>query len=256
MYPHRYVKPITETQKKTGKTRKTRNKHIINHLIINNMRKKLLLLAVSLLGMASAQAQTLSVADNAFEVLKGGSNTLTVNIGSATDVRDVQFNIVLPTGVTLGEVGSGNENYTAAISDATAVDGGSQYTVILYSASGAKVPTTVTFPISVADSYAGNLWDDLGSSLSAAKTTDDDATETDVAAADISEYTFEVGLLGDANKNGSVNIADVSTIISAVIGGNPSPYSALAANANETGGVNIADVSAVISIVTGSGSGE
>ena len=96
------------------------------------MRKKLLLLAVALLGMGSAQAQTLSV-DN-FEVLKNSSNTLTVTVTDNV-VRDAQFDITVPTGVTLAAptVPEGSK-YAVEMSAATVTDAGNKYTVILYSA--------------------------------------------------------------------------------------------------------------------------
>ena len=216
------------------------------------MRKKLLLLAVSLLGMASAQAQTLKVAN--FEVLEGKTSNLVVGFNDATSVRDAQFDITVPTDVTLGTPVAPT-GYTVAMSDATTVDGGKKYTVILYSADANTGVGDITFPVTATNNITGTYWDPLVSSVANGATTvsPNNSTVTENQMSTYPSYTFQIGLLGDANKSGSVNIADVSTIISAIIGGNPASYSELAANANETGDVNIADVSATISIITSGG---
>ena len=212
------------------------------------MRKKLLLLAVSLLGMASAQAQTLGVDGSAFEVLKGKTGTLAIKVGSATNVRDVQFDITIPAGVELGTPAAGTQDYKVAISDATAVTGGNKYTVILYSETGEKGAADINFPLTVPADFSGELWANLTSSTADGKYTNDAATE---AAATSTTYTFQVGLLGDANKDTFVDIADINTILDVMTDVTPERYSALAANANEdnTPGADRADVNAVLDMM-------
>ena len=56
-----------------------------------------------------------------------------------------------------------------------------------------------------------------------------------------------VGLPGDVNLDGEVNIADINAVIAVILGGN----SNTAADVNGDGEVNIADINAVISIILG-----
>ena len=198
--------------------------------------------------MASAQAQTLSVDGNKFEALKGKPATLAINVGSATNVRDLQFDIVIPAGVTLGTPAPAANTYKVAASDPTAVEGGNKYTVILYSESAAKGATTINFPLEVPADFAGELWVNLASSTSEGKWTNDAAAE---AAATSTAYTFQIGRLGDANKDTFVDIADINTILDVMADVTPERYSALAANANEdnTPGADIADVNAVLDMM-------
>lgn len=201
--------------------------------------KKILLLAVALLGMAAgAEAQTLAVDGNEFVALKGKQATLAIKVNDATAVRDVMFDITLPTGITLGTVAPEDAtNYKVAISDAK---NGNTYTVILYSESGKTGATTINFPLTVPAEYTGELWANLSSSTANGKWTNDAATE---AEASNTPYTFQVGLLGDVDKSAAVNITDVVALASHV-GGKASPEykSEKAADFDQSGSVNITDV--------------
>ena len=53
-------------------------------------------------------------------------------------------------------------------------------------------------------------------------------------------------VIGDVNGDGSVDVADATAVISAILGGNPSPYNATAADVDGNGTVDVADVTALI----------
>ena len=55
--------------------------------------------------------------------------------------------------------------------------------------------------------------------------------------------------LGDANGDGTVNIADVTAIINKINGVPPATFDATAADVNKDGTINIADVTGVINII-------
>ncbi len=207
------------------------------------MRKKLLLLAVSLLGMASAQAQTLSVENNKFEALKGTEATLAINVGSATNVRDLQFDIVIPAGVTLGTPAPAANTYKLAASDPTAVEGGNKYTVILYSETAAKGATTINFPLTIPADFAGELWANLTSSTADGKWTNDAAAE---AAATSTAYTFQIGRLGDANKDKSLSVSDAIAILDIMAGNYPDN---IAADVNGDNTLSVSDAIGVLDLM-------
>ena len=57
--------------------------------------------------------------------------------------------------------------------------------------------------------------------------------------------------LGDVNCDGHVDIDDVTTLISYVLGNSPEPFNYTAANVNQAGAIDIDDVTTLISIVLG-----
>ena len=210
--------------------------------------KKILLLAVALLGMAAgAEAQTLAVDGNEFVALKGKQATLAIKVTKGTDdIRDVMFDITLPEGVSLNGNPTAPTGYTAVASD---VKEGNKYTVIVYSAPESGNPSTITstgvinIPLTVPETFDdAKLWKPTItlSSTANGKVTNDAAVET---SAESTAYTFEVGLLGDVDKSTAVNITDVVALASHV-GGKASPEykSEKAADFDQSGSVNITDV--------------
>ena len=213
--------------------------------------KKLLLSAVVLLGFGlAAEAQTLSVDNNEFIALKGESNTLTVNVGNAASVRDVQFDIVVPAGVTIGTPTAGVSTYSVAISDAKTVADGNQYTVILYSADAATGASSIDFPLTVADGVTP--WATVSSSTANGKWTNADAAE---AAATSTAYTFEIGLKGDVSKDCAVDFGDISGVLAYIA--DATTINAFALRVADTTGdnsIDFGDISGVLSIIAGGSS--
>lgn len=178
--------------------------------------KKLLLMAVALLGTYAAQAQTISVED--VLAVDGKNPAIQVNIANTTgDERDAQFTFVVPTGVTIGTpaVGSATDDagsgaYAVALSDPTTVTGGTQYTAVVYSEQGEFFNNGVilNIPVTIPADFS-DYWNETTHALSGIHYTVDDATETTPAD---DAYTFQVGLLGDANKDKSVDFGDARVI--------------------------------------------
>ena len=57
--------------------------------------------------------------------------------------------------------------------------------------------------------------------------------------------------IGDVNCDGFVDIDDVTTLISYVLGNSPQPFNHAAANVNQDGSIDIDDVTRLIAIVLG-----
>ena len=67
-----------------------------------------------------------------------------------------------------------------------------------------------------------------------------------------SSLTITLGaafMKGDVNCDGIVNVGDVTTLISYILGNDPHPVNVVAANFNEDGSINVADVTALISYI-------
>ncbi len=64
-------------------------------------------------------------------------------------------------------------------------------------------------------------------------------------------FTVIVGLRGDANEDGKVDVNDVTTTINYILGKNPSPFNYRNANVNDDNTVNVMDVTTLINIILG-----
>jgi hypothetical protein len=73
------------------------------------------------------------------------------------------------------------------------------------------------------------------------------STSLTTAYADVQGTVRE--MMGDVNLDGTVDVSDVTAVISYVLGGHPSPFSEYAANINGDQIIDISDVTAVIAIV-------
>lgn len=60
-----------------------------------------------------------------------------------------------------------------------------------------------------------------------------------------------IKLLGDANDDGTVDIADVAAVLTIVSSGSTEGYHAKNADANKDGAYDIADVAAILTIMAG-----
>ena len=78
-------------------------------------------------------------------------------------------------------------------------------------------------------------------------------TEGDVTTSSnivyIEVYPKPITLLGDVNCDGNVNIADVTMLISYVLGSRPNPFNKFNADVTEDNTLNIADVTRLISMI-------
>ncbi len=63
------------------------------------------------------------------------------------------------------------------------------------------------------------------------------------------DATVDYLLIGDANGDGEVNVADVSTVASYIVGYNPSPFYFENADVNGDGIINVGDITALIYII-------
>ena len=72
-------------------------------------------------------------------------------------------------------------------------------------------------------------------------------TNVDLPVTEIG-YTYD-RMLGDVDGDGSVNIADVTTLIDYLLGSNPEYFFEVNANVDEDDSINIADVTSLIDML-------
>ena len=222
--------------------------------------KKLLLMAVALLGTYAAQAQTISVED--VLAVDGKNPAIQVNIANTTgDERDAQFTFVVPTGVTIGTpaVGSATDNagsgaYAVALSDPSTVTGGTQYTAVVYSEQGEffNDGVVLNIPVEIPADFS-DYWNETTHALSGIHYTVDDATETTPAD---DAYKFQVGLIGDVDKSSGVDFFDISEVLNYIA--DPTTVDAFALTiadlVDNKGTIDFFDISAILDIIAANSS--
>lgn len=60
---------------------------------------------------------------------------------------------------------------------------------------------------------------------------------------------LELKILGDANNDGEVDVRDITTLISQIMGENPNPFNFTNADVNNDGDINVMDITLVIDII-------
>ena len=79
----------------------------------------------------------------------------------------------------------------------------------------------------------------------------DDNQSTTPARSSLTVTKGQAYMIGDVNCDGRLSVADVTTLISYVLGGSPDPFNLDAANVNGDDRINIGDVTGLISIILG-----
>lgn len=174
--------------------------------------------------------------------------TVKVLLSGTEDYRDLQFDIVLPDGVTAAEGQNVfSDNY--AVQSAVQPD---RKTVrfVLYSESAAKLSNEILFeiPVTIEDVNAVN----------GAKATienvlsSNDAALTSLTDIQGSEFPFSVMKLGDINDNGEVEIGDATCVINNIVGEANDVYVAEVADVNnQEGPGEIGDATSIVNIIVG-----
>lgn len=100
---------------------------------LNNNMKRFFISAIVTMSCFMANAQTISIP--AVNLAPGGEKTVDVTLASATDYTAFQFDIALPTGVTVKSVGMDNKAATRKIETGTV---GGKFRVLSYDEGNAK----------------------------------------------------------------------------------------------------------------------
>ena len=217
--------------------------------------KKLLLLAVALVGSVVAKADTYTVSD--VNMISGSTGVITVGLTNAADVRDFQVKVAIPAGFTYVSsalTGRAASNYTLdtdAVANTTTnaaatfigySTGNSSTNTPYYIAAGSGEILTITVATAAGAWAEGN---------NAANTTDGAVTNDAAAASVVTLPAFNLlsGILGDVDRSAIVNIADASSIIGYYNNGSVNgTFYVQVADVLADGIINIADFSSTIGI--------
>ncbi|MBP5380230.1 MAG: hypothetical protein J6Y39_00660 [Bacteroidaceae bacterium] len=179
--------------------------------------KKLLLLAVALVGSVVAKADTYTVSD--VNMISGSTGVITVGLTNAADVRDFQVKVAIPAGFTYVSsalTGRAASNYTLDTDAVANTTTNAAATFIGYSTGNGGNACYLTAGngdiLTITVSTAANAW---AEGNNAANTTDGAVTNDAAAASVVTLPAFNLlaGILGDVDRSAGVDIADASSII-------------------------------------------
>lgn len=216
---------------------------------------------LTLLGATSVWAQSVSVP--ATRVAQQRTNVLQVTLSSASDTRDLQFDLTLPTGITLAdEAGTvldaaaghviqyqaqADGSVRFVVVDALVEEGNPTATSADAATYGKKFSdgVLVEIPVLAAADFTGNpavahvtnlyISNDAGQNVSA-----------DPAAFD---FNIIMNLLGDVNEDGDVDIQDIVTLISKIQKESPNPFNTGAADVYLDKSYDVQDVVGIVDII-------
>ena len=191
------------------------------------------------------------------EATVGKDVTLSVKLRNTVPVEGFGFELVLPTGFTLVEDGSGNPMVTLSEERTTAARTNTFEAVkwnngindivrvVAASTNGSAIEPgdgeVCTVRVKVANGLKAGRYSMLMRNISVA--------DAEAVSHDLKEMWFPIVVLaydrGDANGDGNVTVADLTAIAHHVLGNTPESFSEEAADANRDGQVNVADYTAV-----------
>lgn len=226
-------------------------------ILNNKTMKKLLLLAVALMGSVVAKADSYTVSD--VSMISGSTGTISVSLTNAAAVRDFQVSVAIPTGFTFVSASTPLSYYTVDTDAVANTTTNATVTFIGYSTGNAGNAVTIaagtTEVLQIVVSTAANAWAEANDvATSAGKATNDAAAASDVTAA-----TFDLiaGIVGDVSKDSKVNSTDVSGLYNYIAASKaPSELGAYAmfSNINGDASLNSTDVSGIYNIIANSSS--
>lgn len=215
--------------------------------------KKGLLTMLALLSMGSVFAQDFTVPDA--RVVTARKGVLQVKLTSETTYRDLQFDLALPTGISLVTEAASPES-----PDVTNVKAGAEGHVIAYNAvedgkvrfavydpNEGKTFTTdvlIEIPVQASEEFTA----DAVAHVSGLVASDADAKSL---AKDNFDFNIIMNLLGDVNEDGKVNVTDILAVASRIKGTSTTPFNEGAANYNNDASINVTDILGIAAIIKG-----
>lgn len=187
-----------------------------------------------------------------FEVKPGETKTVSVVMNNVSVVAGFQFDLVLPTGITLNnaELSNVRTSYAYNLSQKTQADGSIRLLVMPKASDKAvfdgDTGEVMNLTLVVADDARGKANIVLKNQILTVVNVDSFEDYT------VGVTTTEVSIapayiVGDVNGDGVVNVSDVTTLISFILGETENVRGKADVNGDDS--VNLSDVDALVSII-------
>lgn len=224
------------------------NKNIIRRLLTAVLTALLLPMA------AAATAPTLSIEN--FTIKTGETQTMLIDLSNPdTEVTLVQFDLRLPTGLTIveeqGDLAidiAGRTTWKNHSLQANATGG---ITRFLLASNGNKVITGTSGAIISIQLTAANTFKEGDIKLEEQLIVTPSAAETYPA-----DYTYNVSagstVRGDANGDGTISVTDIAVVVNCILQlPNTGGFSEYGADANGDGQITVTDIGVIVDMILG-----
>ena len=193
------------------------------------------------------------------EVLSGTDNTLSIKMKNCIPMEGFEFDLYLPEGITVAVDADGfpeaclstertNERKTNSFDAAFQEDGSLR--VLAASTNGSTISGTDGEIVTVKVNVDGNLPEGdytlLLKNISLSEGSNAVSHRTDQVKG---KLTIVNGLLGDANRDTYVDVADFTATAHHILGNTPESFNAKAANANEDDIIDVGDLTAIAHLI-------
>lgn len=191
------------------------------------------------------------------ETYKGATTDITIDFtNKLTDLTGFQFDLTLSEGITLAK--DANDSYVVSktnrysdskqILEVTLLEDNT-YRIMCYSNSNKTISGTsgavLNLRLSVSDNIGVGKYQGLIENSALGKA---DGTQLLLYDTKFDIQVDKVGR-GDANADGSVNVADLAAIVNYIMGKADKNYDKDLADVNRDGSVNVADIAAVVNVI-------
>ena len=221
---------------------------------------------LTLLGATSVWAQSFSGPDT--RVVPQRTNVLQVTLTGANANRDLQFDLTLPTGISLVENGGTVMDAAAGhvIQYQAQTDGSIRFVVVDAivdyddpTATSADANTygkqfsdgvLVEIPVLAAEGFDATAEAPAKANVTNLYISKEDGTEFSSTPLSF-DINLIMNLLGDVNEDGKVNVTDIMAVASRIKGVAQTPFNEGAANYNNDTAINVTDIMGIATIIKG-----
>jgi len=219
--------------------------------------KKITMILLSLLSALYMSADD-GLSISAFEVEPGATKTVSVVMNNTEVVAGFQFDIALPAGITLtnAKLAGSRTTFNYTLKQKKQADGSIRLLCMAESDQAVFSGTTgevLQLTLAIADDAKDGKVD-ITLKNQYLTIVNGEAFDEYAATATTTAVTIQGPyILGDANNSGTVNVADITAVVSYMYGSPPANFNFKAADVNNSGTINVADITGIVSIMYGGG---
>ena len=186
--------------------------------------------------------------------ISGGKTTLKVDLNNEDALAGVQFDVQLPAGMSFSLDGSGKPKFTKSsrLNGMTVmvslVDGKAR--VLAYGI-GETVKgnsgNIISLEVNISDELANGDYE-----VQVLNTVLTEPSALEIKPFNVSgKVTLVEAEIGDANKDGSVNVTDIISVANYILGDTSGSFDSFAADMNGDGSVNVTDIISIANLILG-----
>ena len=191
--------------------------------------------------------------------ISGGKTTLKIGMDNIDAIAGMQFDVQLPEGMTFSLDGSGRPKFTKSnrmngMTVQSSMVGGNAR-VLVYALSDTvkgNSGNVINLEVNISNELAN---DDYEVKVINSVLTEPTALEIKPFDA-VGTVTLVDAEIGDANKDGVVNVTDIISVANHILGDTPGSFDSFAADMNGDSVVNVTDIISIANLILGGGSAD